>query len=54
MKSLGVFEQHRDIGEPKLAGDALYDATDQTYTLSSAGANPGASLEQFHFAWKKL
>jgi TolB protein len=53
-KTLGVFDHHQDVGTPQLVGSAVYDPTDQTYTLSGAGVNPSATLEQFHFAWKKL
>jgi TolB protein len=54
MKPVGVFDQHQDIGGSQVAGDAVYDPTDQTYTLSAGGANGGSTLEQFHFAWKRL
>jgi Tol biopolymer transport system component len=54
MNSLGVFDHHQDVGDPTLAGTAVYDATDQTYTLSSAGANGSTSLDQFHFAWRRI
>jgi TolB protein len=54
MTPLGVFEQHQDIGNPKLAGNAVYDLTDQTYTLSGAGVSQGTSPNQFHFASKKV
>jgi TolB protein len=54
VKTLGVFEQHQDVGAPQLAGDARYDLTDQSYRLSGAGVNLGSALDQFHFAWQKL
>jgi TolB protein len=54
MKPLGVFEHHQDVGEPKRAGNAVYNPLEQTYTLSGAGANPGPALEQFHFAEKRI
>jgi TolB protein len=53
VKTLGVFEQHQDVGAPQLTGDARYDLTDQSYHLSGAGVNVSA-LDQFHFAWQKL
>jgi len=53
-KALGVFEHHQDVGDPKLAGNAVYSPTDQTYTLSGSGQNVGAALDQFHLAWKKI
>ncbi len=52
--SLGVFERHQDIGDPKIPGDAVYDDKDQTYTLSAAGENMWSDQDQFHFAWKKI
>jgi TolB protein len=53
-KPLGAFDQHQDVGSPKLAGNAVYDATAQTYTLSDSGPHVGSALEQFHLAWKKI
>lgn len=51
---LGVFDHHQDVGDPKLAGSAVYNEADQTYTLSAAGANIWGEQDQFHFAWKKI
>jgi TolB protein len=53
MKTLGAFDHHQDVGEPKLAGNALYDPQDQTYTLSGAGVN-SSRRDQFQFAGKKI
>ena len=52
MKPLGVFEHHQDVGEPKLAGNAIYHPIDQTYTLSGAGSRSG--LDSCHFAEKRI
>ena len=54
MNPLGIFDHHQDVGDPKLAGNAVYDPTDQTYTLSGAGANLWGTRDQFHFAGKKI
>src|SRR5262245_12473955 len=54
MKAIGVFENHQDVGAAKLAGNAVYDANEQTYTLSSAGVNAPGTLDQFHFASKRI
>jgi TolB protein len=51
---LGIFENHQDIGTPKLKGAAVYDRETQTYTLSGAGANMWARTDEFHFAYKKI
>jgi TolB protein len=50
----GEFENHGDIGAPKLAGSTAYDEGSQTYTLTGAGTNMWFGSDQFHFAWKKL
>jgi TolB protein len=54
MQSLGLFDHHEDIGNPKLKGSGAYNKEDQTYTLSSAGKNMWTNADQFHFAWKKI
>src|ERR1051325_6546011 len=51
---LGHFESHEDIGNPKLAGSATYDAANQEYTISGAGTNMWFRGDQFQFVWKKL
>jgi TolB protein len=54
MKPLGVFDHHQDVGDAKFAGGAVYNLTDQTYTLSGAGVNTRTTLDQFHFVWKRI
>ncbi|HEU4583806.1 MAG TPA: hypothetical protein VFS67_36365 [Polyangiaceae bacterium] len=54
MKPLGVFEHHQDIGAPRLAGNAVYNPIDQTYTLTGAGSRSGPALAEFHFAEKRI
>jgi len=54
MQPIGAFDHHQDVGNPKLAGNALYDPSDQSYTLSGAGANMWSTLDQFHFVGKKI
>jgi Tol biopolymer transport system component len=51
---LGVFQQHADVGAPKLAGSAVYDAAAQEYTLSAGGVNMWGRRDEFHFAWKLM
>src|SRR6478736_1227510 len=50
----GQFDDHSDIGHPKHAGSASYDAGNQEYTLTAAGTNMWFVRDQFLFAWKKL
>jgi hypothetical protein len=52
--ALGQFEGHADVGSPRLAGSAAYNAVSQEYTLTAAGANMWAARDEFHFAWKKM
>ena len=54
MQSIGAFDHHEDIGNPKIKGSAVYNSQDQTYLLSSAGKNIWANADQFQFAWKKI
>jgi hypothetical protein len=52
--SLGEFEGHGDVGAPRIAGTATYNAVSQDYTLTAAGANMWASRDEFQFVWKRL
>ncbi len=51
---VGIFDDHLDIGHPKLAGDASYDETSQAYTLKGAGDNIWFNRDEFQFAYKKI
>jgi len=53
-EALGDFDGHGDVGSPKLAGAATWNAVSQEYALAAAGVNMWASSDQFHFAWRKL
>lgn len=52
--SAGVFEKNEDVGKPKNAGSASYDAATQTYTLKGSGYNIWFERDEFHYAYKKL
>lgn len=52
--NLGVFDEHGDVGNPLLKGNAVYNKKDQTYLLSGAGKNIWAKIDQFQFIWKKI
>lgn len=54
MKNLGMFEDHGDVGGPKLEGNAVYNENDQSYLLSGSGKNIWTNLDQFQFLWKKI
>jgi Tol biopolymer transport system component len=51
---LGQFEGHGDVGAPKLAGSADYNAVSQEYSLSASGLNMWAARDEFQFVWKKM
>lgn len=51
---LGDFEDHADVGSPKVAGSAQYDNHAQVYTLTAGGSNLWGSHDEFQYAWKKL
>ncbi|MBC7628260.1 MAG: hypothetical protein H7254_13320, partial [Ferruginibacter sp.] len=51
---VGIFDDHADIGKPKLAGTAGYDTSTQTYNLSGAGSNIWFNRDEFHFLYKKI
>ena len=51
---LGDFEAHGDIGSPKIAGYATYNAASQVYTLSAGGANIWAKRDEFQFAYRRM
>jgi len=51
---IGIFEDNLDIGNPKLAGSATYDAATQTYNISGAGDNIWFNHDEFHFLYKKI
>ena len=51
---LGDFAHHQDIGAPKIAGSATWNAASQEYRLTAAGVNLWGKRDEFHFAWRRL
>jgi TolB protein len=51
---VGIFEDHLDIGNPKLKGSASYDPASQVYTLTGSGSNIWFNRDEFQFAYKKI
>lgn len=51
---IGQFDHHEDVGDPKIAGSAVYNPEDQTYLLSGAGKNIWTNVDQFQYVWKKI
>lgn len=52
--SVGIFENHSDVGNPKKSGDAQYDVASQTYTLSGSGYNIWFGRDEFQFLYSKI
>jgi TolB protein len=52
--TLGVFENHCDVGSVHLPSSCKYDPQQQAYTIASAGANIWGDHDDFHFAWKRM
>src|SRR6186713_217587 len=51
---LDDFEAHGDIGSPKIAGYATWNAASQVYTLSAGGVNIWAQRDEFHYAYRRM
>jgi TolB protein len=51
---LGDFEAHGDVGSPKIAGYATWNAASQVYTLSAGGVNIWAKRDEFQFAYRRM
>lgn len=54
LSPVGIFDDHKDIGNPKNAGSVQYDAAAQSYTLKGAGYNIWFGRDEFHYAYKKI
>jgi hypothetical protein len=53
-ESLGIFEGQADVGSVTPPGTLVYDPATHIYTITAAGANLWATLDAFHFVWKKV
>jgi Tol biopolymer transport system component len=51
---VGIFNNHADIGNPKLTGAASFTADDQSYQLKGAGYNIWFGRDEFHYAYNKI
>jgi hypothetical protein len=52
--SIGIFDNHSDVGTVLHPGSANYDAAKNTYTLTGSGENMWTTHDEFQFAWKKV
>ena len=51
---LGVFEQNTDIGNVGSKGSAIFDPTNNSYTVSGSGTNMWFDKDELHFVWAKM
>ena len=51
---IGDFDGQEDIGAPKIAGSAVYNAVSQEYSLAAGGVNIWGERDEFHFVWKRM
>ena len=51
---VGMFQNHADLGKPKLKGATSYNAADQSYNLKGAGYNIWFNRDEFHYAYNKI
>lgn len=52
--TIGIFQNHADVGNPKIKGDAQYDEATQAYTLTGAGYNIWFNRDEFHYLYNKI
>src|SRR5258708_9092037 len=51
---VGIFEDHVDIGNPKVSGSASYDEATQTYNIAGGGSNIWFNRDEVHFSYKQI
>jgi TolB protein len=52
--SFGIFKGSSDIGNPKLAGSAIYNSETREYVIKGAGYNIWFDRDEFHYLWRKI
>ena len=51
---IGIFQNHADIGNPKIKGTVLFDNDMQSYNIKGGGYNIWFNRDEFHFAYNKV
>ncbi len=51
--SLGLFEEHGDIGDVAKPGYVKYDAAHKSYLIGGGGENMWFNNDAFHYLWKR-
>jgi TolB protein len=52
--TVGLFENHTDVGTVLHPGSVAYDESKHVYTIAGSGENMWATADAFHFVWKKV
>ena len=52
--SIGLFENHGDVGTVLHQGSVKYDAAQGKYTITGSGENMWFAADAFQFAWKRV
>lgn len=52
--SVGLFDDHGDVGNVLHPGAVVYDPAQKTYAVTGSGENMWLSHDAFQFAWKKM
>jgi TolB protein len=52
--AIGIFQNHSDIGNPKIKGALAYDSNEQVYNIKGAGYNIWFNRDEFHYAYRTL
>jgi hypothetical protein len=52
--SVGLFDNHADVGTVLHPGKLEFDPAKQTYAITASGENMWAKADALHFAWKPL
>jgi len=53
-RDASAFEGSADVGSPRRAGTALYDAAQKKHSVTGGGQNMWFARDSFHFVWKKM
>ena len=52
--SVGDFQHHSDIGNPKMKGSAAFNSADQSYSLKGGGYNIWFNRDEFQYAYSRI
>ncbi len=52
--TVGIFQNHSDVGNPKIPGVVKYDTKTGEYLVTGSGQNIWGTHDDFHFLWKKM